>query len=353
MSAFYQALSEQGIETRILCHFKYWQTLIENKIPERRIFLYKPNQENLLLEIFKKEWIKSLETLASFGKLPCLIMNPHPGIPLFLDDYSKIIGGKRIIWLHEPDKKISELLPFGLFQGIYFFIVLMFNRWSVRNADHCFLPSDFALKRFKAAYPTKSDFCSILPLAFPKIETSPRDRIYCSYIGHINRGKGIDLFLGIVDYCHKQDLDFKFQIVSSTFSEPWLSQAKKYEKINLKIVSKNYITDLEIAEANRSSFVVICPYRSVTQSGVVANAFMQGTPVIGSNIGSLPEVITQGKTGYIVSDLCNYSLIVKYLKSCIDKIHEFEPYCINDFNKNYSVDTIKIVLPNLISKILI
>ena len=42
------------------------------------------------------------------------------------------------------------------------------------------------------------------------------------------------------------------------------------------------------------------PYLSATGSGVVQMAFGFTRPVVATNVGSLPEIVENGKTGYIV-----------------------------------------------------
>ena len=49
-----------------------------------------------------------------------------------------------------------------------------------------------------------------------------------------------------------------------------------------------------------ASDLVVLPYVSATGSGIVQTAFGCNKPVISTNVGCLPEVIDDGKTGYIV-----------------------------------------------------
>ena len=191
--------------------------------------------------------------------------------------------------------------------------------------------------------------CFLLPLMFPKIDAVSKEKLYFSFVGMVNEGKGIDPFLGLVEYCMKYSLKFDFQIISSNLSEPWLSRAKKCEVINLHIITKDNITDLEIAESITSSFAILCLYLTVTQSSIVANAMMQGTPVIASQVGSLTEAIVDGKTGYFVQDPYDHANNVKLLDLCIARHDYHKTYCIEEFQKSYSVEALKPYLSQIIS----
>jgi glycosyltransferase involved in cell wall biosynthesis len=46
--------------------------------------------------------------------------------------------------------------------------------------------------------------------------------------------------------------------------------------------------------------VVVYPYRSGTQSGALQTAYTFGRPVIATSVGGLPEVVEEGKSGFIV-----------------------------------------------------
>lgn len=61
-----------------------------------------------------------------------------------------------------------------------------------------------------------------------------------------------------------------------------------------------YIPDKEVEKFFAASDVVVLPYESATQSGIVQIAYGFEKPVIATDVGGLPEVVIHEKTGYIV-----------------------------------------------------
>jgi glycosyltransferase involved in cell wall biosynthesis len=66
------------------------------------------------------------------------------------------------------------------------------------------------------------------------------------------------------------------------------------------IVIDRYVKNEEVPLYFCSADVVVLPYISATQSGIVQIAFSLRKPVITTNVGGLPEAVEDGKTGFIV-----------------------------------------------------
>ena len=61
-----------------------------------------------------------------------------------------------------------------------------------------------------------------------------------------------------------------------------------------------YMSDTEAAEFFHRADAVVMPYRSVTGSGVVANALFYGRAVVASDLPGFAEVVRHGETGWLV-----------------------------------------------------
>ncbi len=61
-----------------------------------------------------------------------------------------------------------------------------------------------------------------------------------------------------------------------------------------------YVPDEEVAPYFSAADVVVLPYRSATQSGIVQIAYQFERPVICTDVGGLSEVVLDGRTGFVV-----------------------------------------------------
>ena len=69
-------------------------------------------------------------------------------------------------------------------------------------------------------------------------------------------------------------------------------------------VYDGYIADRDVGKFFSACDLVILPYKSATQSGIAQIAFGFNKPVIATTVGGLPDVVVDGKTGYLVEP-CN------------------------------------------------
>jgi glycosyltransferase involved in cell wall biosynthesis len=61
-----------------------------------------------------------------------------------------------------------------------------------------------------------------------------------------------------------------------------------------------YLPVEDVARDLAAATVVVLPYRSGTQSGVVPLAYAHGRPVVTTRVGGLEEAVREGETGLLV-----------------------------------------------------
>lgn len=84
------------------------------------------------------------------------------------------------------------------------------------------------------------------------------------------------------------------------------------------IIEDGYIPDQEVEKYFAATDLVVLPYISATQSGIAQIAYGFEKPVVATNVGGLPDVIEDGKTGYIVEKENEKELaeaIIKYFQN--------------------------------------
>ena len=83
-------------------------------------------------------------------------------------------------------------------------------------------------------------------------------------------------------------------------------------------IHNRFIANHEISQFFRRASLVVLPYKEASQSGVIPIAYVFGKPVVVSNVGSIPEVVEEGKTGLLVYPNRHEELagaIIKILKT--------------------------------------
>ena len=65
-------------------------------------------------------------------------------------------------------------------------------------------------------------------------------------------------------------------------------------------VIDGYTPDNEVEKYFAACDLVVLPYELATQSGIVQIAYGFDKPVIVTNVGGLPDVVTDNQTGYVV-----------------------------------------------------
>ncbi|MFI3214126.1 MAG: glycosyltransferase family 4 protein [Eubacteriales bacterium] len=113
------------------------------------------------------------------------------------------------------------------------------------------------------------------------------------------------------------------------------------------IIVEGYIPDKEVEKYFVSCDLVVLPYESATQSGIVQIAYGFEKPVVVTNVGGLPDVVTDGITGYVVENKNPDSIargVIKYFKE--NKQQEFSANVKNEEYK-YSWDRMIEVIEKL------
>lgn len=122
------------------------------------------------------------------------------------------------------------------------------------------------------------------------------------FFGFVREYKGLKHLLRAMPEIVKATDDIKLLVVGDFAGDKddYLTIIKELEIGSCIEIHDGYIPDKEVEKFFVASDLVVLPYESATQSGIVQIAYGFEKPVVATNVGGLPEVVIDGKTGYIV-----------------------------------------------------
>jgi glycosyltransferase involved in cell wall biosynthesis len=137
------------------------------------------------------------------------------------------------------------------------------------------------------------------------------------FFGHIKQYKGLIHLIKAMPFLVKNDQDFRLLIVGECIDrtkEEYVALLKEHQCVEQCKIYDGYIPDREVEKFFAACDVVVLPYESATQSGVVQIAYSFEKPVIVTDVGGLPDVVEDGKTGYIIPPCDPANIVQTVLK---------------------------------------
>lgn len=118
------------------------------------------------------------------------------------------------------------------------------------------------------------------------------------FFGRILAYKGLRFLLDAGDILQARGHDFRF-IVAGTGSDLAHHRERIASSPWVELIDR-YIGATEVPDIFRRAMAVVLPYTDATQSGVSAMAFACARPVIATDVGDVPDVVIDGRTGLII-----------------------------------------------------
>lgn len=259
---------------------------------------------------------------------PDIILFQNVGIEnIKIAKFFKEKNKSKIIYIyHEPWDGLNYLKE-GIKQFVKASGAHYYSKNMIKISDLILVPSSYALEKYKNHDKKYNDKVVKFPLLFDdelndniKID----DKRYFSYIGHAVKGHGFDNFIDFVKNSYNNNFDIKFKIATRTNIDKYIDKTIK-NCIDQKFLIVHHGKDLSNKEINShfsDSYCLWNLYKRSTQSGILPKAFMLGTPVISTNIGSFPEFVVNGKNGYI-QNASEYELLYENIQKIKNNIKYF------------------------------
>lgn len=235
----------------------------------------------------------------------------------------------KIIYIfHEPLAPLSHYRASG-FSYKYLaklWIIDHINSLTVKWSDHTLIPSKKALDYYQKNPKYKNPNVQYIPLLYDDeaINAKPCNRQYISYIGTVAADHSFDEFLRYVEKAIDNNWNPKYKYLIATKSE--FDIPEKLSVSSRVVIKKGTpLTNDEINKAYASSILVWNAYTRTTQSGVLAKAYMFGTPALVMK-HNLNEFMVDKQTVFSIIDNTD----VNEIQSGVDDIiRNFDRYTAN------------------------
>ncbi len=128
----------------------------------------------------------------------------------------------------------------------------------------------------------------------------PENASMMLFFGFIRKYKGLDLLLEAMQHTP----DHIHAIVAGECYEDWAFYQEIIDRHGLKDrvhVFQDFIPADLVKWYFSAADLVVQPYRTATQSGISQIAYHFETPMVVTHVGGLPEIVTDGVSGYVVA----------------------------------------------------
>jgi len=174
---------------------------------------------------------------------------------------------------------------------------------------------------------------------------------YLLSFGLVRKYKGLDLLIRALASKKLAHLPLKL-IVAGEFYDDFESYRKLVEELGVydKVIMENtFIPNAEVVRYFCAADLVVQPYRDATQSGVTQVAYHFDKPMVVSNVGALPEMVADGKAGYVVDP--DPEAIAEAIRKFFDEKRQDEfSSNVREEKKKYSWDVFLAAIDALVDK---
>ncbi|OED30838.1 glycosyltransferase family 4 protein [Methanosphaera sp. WGK6] len=186
------------------------------------------------------------------------------------------------------------------------------------NVDLLISPSNFMINKFKENKFFNNTKTVKIPLGID-YESEKSEKNYntlnITYIGSLGKHKGVHTLIKAFKTIKNDSI--RLHIIGKGYEE---EEFKQMAKPDARIIFHGFVDNKNIRKFYDMSNIIVIPSICYDNSPlVIYESFSTGTPVIGSNIGGIPELIEENVNGFLFEPGNSESLKEKLLKVINDK----------------------------------
>ncbi len=235
---------------------------------------------------------------------------------------------------HEPEFIWSQelLRSEGMIKTARFIVSTYCSVRTLRESSGVIVSSSHARTLYERNYGRLNSNVNIMPLLFddeigePGFESMRQEKRFFGFVGTACKAHAFDAFVACAKYALRNGSTIPFAIATRVDLSSFLRADREFGQLvnegRIHLQHGRELSNDEINHYSLSCFCVWNVYRRSTQSGVLPRAFMAGSPVLTSRIGSFPEYVHEGFTGEF-ADLNDGPAAI------LDVVARMQEHCLN------------------------
>ena len=136
---------------------------------------------------------------------------------------------------------------------------------------------------------------------FPMKDRQP-DAPIIGYVGRLSREKGISNLIEAIPIALSMKNDLRFTIIGDGPLRVEIEEFAARKNLRDRVEILGWVDHDEMAAHLRRMRLLVIPSYTEGLSNVALEAMASGTPVLTTGVGGMPDVITDGVTGFILKD---------------------------------------------------
>lgn len=296
-----------------------------------RILTYIYTQIKISIQLFKV--IMSVDMVIFFIGGETLIL-PFIISKLFRKKTILILSGSTVEILEILDSKASfknyakvlSRINYHLSDKIILYSSSLVNRWNLEKFhDKISIASEHSINLKK----------------FRKIKPFNRRHDVVGFVGRFSYEKGILNFIKSIKCVVKEFPNFNFIIIGDGPLKTDLELYINENNLKKNILLTGWIQHEDLVQYLNEMKVLVTPSLTEGLPNVILEAMACGTPVIATNVGSIPDIIKNSKNGYIIENN-NANEIYKAVTGVITSpgLENTSSECIKTIEENYRSDLV-------------
>jgi glycosyltransferase involved in cell wall biosynthesis len=303
----YNKLTERGHDVHVITFKRQYPKMLfpgKSQLDASRDETAKIPTEVILDSINPVTWFQGYRRIA---QLKCELVIFKYWMPFFAPCYGMIawlakkFSGAQILFL------CDNIIPHERRVGD-----VALTEFAFRSGDFFIVQSDvvkeqllklFPKARYRVvAHPVYEIFGDPIEKSEAKRRLNVSDERVILFFGYVRTYKGLDLLL---DAMPKILREVKVRLlVVGEFYENEAGFRKQIADLGITAtvdVRADFVANEDVSLYFSACDVVVLPYRSATQSGIVQIAYQLHKPCIVTNVGGLAEVVIDHRTGFVVA----------------------------------------------------